>query len=85
MLQIFEHGIKVGVENKPIFKSLFPYAPQAVIKTQIMSDMITLFVALINDYSESEVADMIQKALEQAIKEKDMVKVEHVEHDIDNT
>lgn len=85
MLQIFEHGIKVGVENKPIFKQLMPYAPKSVVKTQIMCDMETLFIALINEYSVSELADMIDKTLHDAIKEKDNVKVEHIEHDTDNT
>ena len=85
MIKIARHDFVVGVEDNPIFKALMPIAPKEVVKTQIMSDMVTLFIALINEYGESELADMIDKTLHEAIIEKDTVKVEHIEHDTDNT
>lgn len=85
MLKISNNSIMVGVEDIPLFKALMPYAPKEVTKTQIMSDMTTLFIVLLNEYGESELADMIDKTLHVAIKHKDDAEVKYIDHDTNNT
>lgn len=85
MIKIFEDAIHIGVESNPLFKALMPIEPKFVVKAQIMTDMTTLFIAIIKNYGESEVADMIDKALHTAIKHKDDVEVKNINHDTDNT
>lgn len=55
---------KVMADNIPLFDELYKLSPEACTKTTIMSDLHTLFIALMHKYGATEAINMIQRSLD---------------------
>ena len=84
MIKVLGNEVHIGIVDTALTRFLKEIDEDAVVKAEVATDMQQLFITLLREFGESVTADMIQIALQDAIKAYKTVNVRTERHDKDN-
>ncbi len=67
MLRIVNHHVELGLDNDNLLKLLNDIDPVRTERTQLMADLLQLWIALISKYGKDDTATFIEDSLKYAI------------------
>lgn len=84
MIYVEYQEVRLGItkkmaDNMPLFDELYKLSPKACTRATLLSDLHTLFIALMHKYGTTEAINMIQLSLEGIVEDYENSKITHLD------